>query len=183
MVIYRDKRNLDDIHSNSSKGWYLLQIKPNSSNIAKLNLQRQSFEVFFPHIEVSSKILKSSANSIVPLFPGYMFVAFDAVSRPCSWKKINNTFGVSKIINFGRKFQPIRTKDMVSLMKRCDDNGKLHKLKNPKIGDDISILYGPFEDFVGTIEKIDSVKRVCILIELLGRKTSVMLDIDQILNT
>lgn len=182
MVTYHNKRNLNDIHSSSSIGWYLIQIKPNSSNIAMLNLRRQSFEVFFPHLEVSGETVKSKANPIVPLFPGYMFVAFDAVLNPCSWKKINNTFGVSKIINIGRKFQPIRAKDMVSLMKRCDDNGKLLKLKNPKIGDEINILYGPFENFVGTIEKIDSLKRVCILIELLGRKTRVALDMDQILN-
>ena len=44
-----------------------------------LNLRRQSFEVFFPHLEVSGETVKSKANPIVPLFPGYMFVAFDAV--------------------------------------------------------------------------------------------------------
>ncbi len=107
--------------------WYLVQIKPNSYRIAERALQRQGYSVFCPLLEISQ--VRAGRSSLVkkPLFPGYLFVAFDPLDAP--WRAINNTHGVSRLVTFGENYPPaVPNALVVSLMSRCDEEGKLLQL-------------------------------------------------------
>ena len=81
-----------------SKEWFILQFKSNSHLIAAKNLTRQGFEIFLPLHDTTSRRLSRFVNTSKPLFPGYMFIRFDRAES--KWHKINNTYGVSRIITF-----------------------------------------------------------------------------------
>ena len=41
---------------NNVKKWFVVQIKPNSYNLANRNLKRQEFETFFPKMMITKRI-------------------------------------------------------------------------------------------------------------------------------
>jgi len=82
----------------SIKSWFILQYKPNAHRVALRNLQRQGFETFLPLHEVTQKKSTKFVLDVRPLFPGYMFVAFELESAP--WRKINSTMGVLRLVSF-----------------------------------------------------------------------------------
>ena len=121
-----------------SKEWFILQFKSNSHHIAAKNLNRQGFEVFLPLQNTTSRKASRFINSNRPLFPGYMFIRFDKAES--EWHKINNTYGVSRLITFNSILKSIPTTFVDHLKKRYDLSGKLIPVKKLKKGDQVTVL-------------------------------------------
>ena len=154
-----------------SEEWFILQFKSNSHHQAKKNLTRQGFEVFLPLDDTTSRNLSRFVSTSKPLFPGYMFIRFDK-AKP-EWHKINNTYGVSRLITFNSIIKPIPTTFVHSLMKRYDLLGKLIPTEKLKKGDQVKVLKGPFANFIATVEEYEADQRIWILIDLMGRKSRI----------
>ena len=154
-----------------SKEWFILQFKSNSHHQATRNLTQQGFETFLPLHDTTSRKLSRFVNTSKPLFPGYMFIRFDRAES--EWHKINNTYGVSRLITFNSILKSIPTSFVDSLMKRCDSSGKLLPIAKFKKGDNIKVLTGPFADIIATVEKYEANHRIWILMDLMGRKTKI----------
>ena len=152
-----------------SKEWFILQFKTNSHLQAKKNLSRQGFETFLPLHNITSRVASRFVSTTRPLFPGYMFVSFDRAES--EWHKINNTYGVSRLITFNSILKSIPTKFIDSLMKRYDSSGKLLPIQKFKKGDQVSVLTGPLANFIASVEKYEADQRIWILMDLMGRKT------------
>jgi transcriptional antiterminator RfaH len=161
-----------------SKEWYILQHKHNAHHKAVKNLNQQGFKTFLPlYFETLHK-----ANRITkvkkPLFPGYMFIKFDRIN--CQWGKINNTYGVSRLITFDSNLKCVPTELIDNLMKRCDFSGVLLPKKIYKSGDKVKVLEGPFANFFATVERYETEQRIWILMDLLGRKTKIQSSSDNL---
>jgi transcriptional antiterminator RfaH len=154
-----------------SKEWFILQFKPNSHHQATKNLTRQGFEVFLPLSDTTSRKLSRFIHTSKPLFPGYMFIRFNRAES--EWHKINNTYGVSRLITFNSILRSIPTNFVDSLMKRYDLSGKLLPIQKLKKGDQVTVLTGPFANFIATVEKYEADQRIWILMDLMGRKTKI----------
>ena len=154
-----------------SKEWFILQFKPNSHHLAAKNLTQQGFEVFLPLHDTTSRKLSRFINTSKPLFPGYMFIKFDRTEP--EWHKINNTYGVSRLITFNSILKSIPTSLVDSLMKQYDLLGKSLPIQKLKKGDQVTVLTGPFADFIATVEKYEADQRIWILMDLMGRKTKI----------
>ena len=150
-----------------AKSWYLIQLKPNSHQIAARNLIRQGFEIFLPLQEVTKRKEAKFANVLRPLFPGYMFVSFDPESAP--WRKINSTLGVARLVGFGVDPAIVPLQFITDLKNRCDANGKIIVSQSLCSGDDVFLLSGPFANFVATVEQIDPEKRVWLLLNFMEK--------------
>ena len=159
------------------KKWFILQFKPNSHRLAKLNLHRQGFKSFLPMHEYTKFKYNRYVSNLRPLFPGYMFVAFNPESGP--WKQINCTTGVSKLVSFGNQPKPVPLDLMSGLMSRCDADGKLLPSKRLNKGDTVEILMGPFANYIAKVETIDADQRVWVLMELMGQLTRISIDPNQ----
>ena len=160
------------------KKWFLLQFKSNSHILAERNLHRQGFETFLPMHEITKHIYNRYVSDLRPLFPGYMFVAFDPESGP--WSQINCTIGVSKLVSFGDQPSPIPLDLISGLMARCSSGGKLLPPNQLNKGDAVQILTGPFANYVAEVETIDANQRVWVLMELMGRVTPISVEINQL---
>jgi transcriptional antiterminator RfaH len=154
-----------------SKEWFILQFKSNSHHQAAKNLTRQGFETFLPLHDTTSRKSSRFINTSKPLFPGYMFIRFNRAES--EWNKINNTYGVSRLITFNSNLKSIPTSFVDSLMKRYYSSGKLLPIVKFKKGDNVKVLTGPFADFIATIEKYEADQRIWILMDLMGRKINI----------
>ena len=154
-----------------SKEWFILQFKSNSHHLAAKNLNRQGFETFLPLHETTSRRLSRFINTSKPLFPGYMFIRFDKAES--EWHKINNTYGVSRLITFNSVLKSIPTEFIDSLILRFDLSCKLLPIHKLKKGDQVTVLKGPFANFIATVEKYETEQRIWILMDLMGRKTKI----------
>lgn len=161
--------------------WYLAQTKPNAHAVAERNLQRQGFVTFLPLQDVTERKTSRFVSQLRPLFPGYLFVEVDESKAP--WRAINGTLGVARLVSFGARPQPVPDDLVASLQARCDAAGHLRPVADLAAGDNVAILRGPFAKFAATIEEISADQRVWVLLDLMGQKTRVQLDSDQVEKT
>ena len=81
-----------------------------------------------------------------------MFITFNRAET--KWRKINNTYGVSRLVTFNSTLKSIPEIFINNLMNRYDLSGKLLPIKKLKKGDQVKLLKGPFANYTSTIEKI-----------------------------
>jgi len=154
-----------------SKEWFILQFKANSHQQAVKNLNRQGFETFLPLHNTTSRKASQFINTSQPLFPGYMFVTFDKAES--KWHKINNTYGVLRLVTFNSILKSIPATFINNLMKRYDLSGKLLPMQKLKKGDQVKVLNGPFANFIATVEEHETDQRIWVLMDLMGRKIKI----------
>ena len=154
-----------------SKEWFILQFKSNAHHQANKNLNQQGFETFLPLHDTTSRNASRFINAKRPLFPGYMFITFDRADS--KWHKINNTYGVSRLVTFNSSLRSIPDIFVTNLMKRCDLSGNLLPIKKLKKGDQVKLIKGPFVNLAATIEKYEDDQRIWVLMDLMGRVTKI----------
>lgn len=158
--------------------WFLAQLKPNCANIADKNLKRQGFNTFLPMEEETRPRNGKYVTAMRPLFPGYIFVAFD-VTRGF-WRTVNSTYGITRLVSLGKEPTAVPLDLVSQLMLRCDANGKLLPPKLLKPGDQVMLTKGPFANFVAEVEAIAPDRRVWVLMEIMGGQTRVAVGADQL---
>ena len=158
----------DGLHQPEDKPWFLVQLKPNGLNRAVLNLERQLVATFMPRHNQKASAGKPAKT--VPLFPGYLFVSFDALEMP--FRTINATFGVARFVSFGDTFpRALPEKLIAGLMGRCDAAGMLKPIDDLRVREKVRITSGPFVDFIAVVDSLKTQDRVRVLFELMGQPT------------
>lgn len=158
--------------------WFLAQFKPNSHNIAERNLVQQGFRTFLPMQEQTKRARGKFITQMRPLFPGYLFVAFDVLRG--GWRAVNSTYGITRLVSLGKEPTPVPPDLVNQLMLRCDREGKLLAPRLLEPGDEVIMTKGPFTDFVATIERVAPQQRVYVLMELMGAQTRVAVSADHL---
>jgi len=164
----------------SVKSWFLLQYKPNSHRVALRNLQRQGFETFLPTKDTSKRKSSKFVQQPKPLFPGYMFVAFERDRG--SWRQIKSTIGVSRLVSFDGQPRELPMDLVSGLILRCDATGKILPPTQLSAGDKVQVLSGPFANFIATVENIDERHRIWVLMDFMGRGTRMQVQLKQLKN-
>ena len=158
--------------------WFLVQLKPNSHNIAERNLRRQGVQTFLPLQEITRRQQTRFVSELRPLFPGYMFVRLDPDSWP--WRKINATYGVSRIVSIRDVPARVPSGLVESLIQRCDARGSILIGGSLRRGDEVKVVEGPFAEFAATIETVDADRRVWLLLDFMGQTTRIQVRASQI---
>tara|TARA_B100001093_G_C26846763_1_gene1023186 strand:+ start:2934 stop:3452 length:519 start_codon:yes stop_codon:yes gene_type:complete len=148
------------------KNWFISQIKPNSYDIAIRNLERQGFETFLPKMEITMRNGNRFIYKNRNVFPGYLFVGFD--SNIILWTKINNTYGVSRVLSFNEKPSEISYDLIKALKSRYQTNSVSIQKENLQKGDVIKFNNGPFADLIARVENMDEKNRIYVLLEAMG---------------
>jgi len=158
--------------------WFLAQLKPNCARIADKHLTRQGFQTFLPVEEETRQRNGKFVTANRPLFPGYIFVAFDAAHG--HWRQVNSTYGITRLVSFGKEPAAVPLDLVSQIMLRCDADGKLLPPKVLKPGDQVALTKGPFANFVAEVEKIERDQRVWVLMEIMGGQKRVAVGADQL---
>ena len=159
---------------NEDKKWFVVQIKPNSCDLANRNLERQGFETFLPKMSVTNRKNNKFVAKDVFVFPGYIFVSFN--TKLVSWTSINNTYGVSRIICFNQKPAEISSNLILELKKRYYFNQLLTENNKLQTGDRIKMYTGPFAEFFAKVESVDNNNPIWVLLEYAGKSKRLKLE-------
>ena len=151
--------------------WYLVQVKPNGYRLAERNLARQGFTCFQPMVRATERRGAHFRPVSRPLFPGYLFVAFDPARAP--WRKINSTAGVSRLLSLGNVPQEVPKGLVAELRARLDAEGHVTLADNVEVGDRVEIQSGPFAGFLGEVARLAPEARAHLLVDLMGRQARV----------
>src|SRR3954468_22766757 len=159
----------------TSPRWFLVYARPRSESKARLNLAAQGFRTFLPQIRKTVRHARQLRTTKVPLFPRYLFVELD-LGRD-RWLSIRSTIGVSSLFT-SSEGQPVPVPRGIveTLLERCD--GELVTLNmDLKAGQRVRLLSGPFADLIGKIERLDSLSRVRVLLELMSSAVPITVDV------
>ena len=158
--------------------WFLAQLRPNSAHIAERNLKWQGFQTFLPRHEETRRIRDKFVTAVRPLFPGYIFVAFDAEGG--LWRTVNSTVGVTRLVSFSLYPTSVPTDIVTLLLDRCDATGTLQPPRQLQPGDKVHLMTGPFANFAAEIEKTAADQRVWVLMDIMGGRTRVLVEPEQL---
>lgn len=152
--------------------WYVVKTKPRQEKRASINLKNQSFKVISP-------LIKNSIDC-EPLFPSYIFVSFDINKN--FWPKINNSYGVSKLVSFNGVPKELNSNFIDYLKEVIDENGFIKKnFFNFKENQSVQINNGAFKGFFAKVIKKVGKERVKLMINFFERKTIITLNEDCLL--
>lgn len=157
--------------------WFAVVSKPRQEKTALENLQRQGFECFLPMAENPYQRRSKKHQRIVePLFPRYLFLKANASQQNLA--PVRSTKGVLSMVRFGIELAVV-PESVIHAIKACveKDTG-LIKIKpvSIKAGDKVRVFDGPLAGISGIVQEKNSNNRTLILMELLGRPTTVELD-------
>lgn len=165
---------------NIEKKWVIVQIKPNSYNMAVRNLERQGFETFVPKMKVTTRKENRFIYKDAYVFLGYMFVCVD-VQRG-NWTKIKNTYGVSKLLVFNNKPCVISHEIIMELKDRYEVNITPSYKETYKKGDFVKFRGGPFFDLIAKIEEFGNKNSIYVLLEFMGSYKKLKLNLNKNMN-
>jgi len=168
------------MYQNLVKKWLVAQIKPKSYDTAVRNLERQGFETFLPKMKVTIRKENRFIYKDVYVFTGYMFVGVDTQS--CNWNRINNTYGVSKLLVFNNKPSEISHNLIMALKIIYEAKIALSPKENLKKGDLIKFKRGPFLDLIAKIESVSEKNRIYVLLEVMGGYQKLKLNLNEKIN-
>jgi transcriptional antiterminator RfaH len=159
--------------------WFVAETLPRKEVLAVEHLRRQAFQSFCPRFRKLRSHARKREQVLVPLFPNYVFVRFDPDCQP--WRSINGTLGVRHLIGSERnRPQPMPAAAMEYILTRCDDDVVTQLVDQPRTGQAVRIVSGPFTDSLASIETMDDRGRVSVLLDILGRRASVRLTLDSL---
>lgn len=112
------------------------------------------------------------------VFPGYILIEMNMTDD--AYKLVKSTSGVTGFVQSGNKPVPLEDYEVTRIMKNLEKSKEAPKIAWQK-GDAIRVVDGPFADFSGRIEEVNSDReRLKVLINIFGRDTPVELEFTQV---
>lgn len=160
--------------------WFVAQTHPRAEAKAAEQLNRQGFCVYLPHFLKRRRHARRVDTVVAPLFPRYLFVGVDMATQ--RWLSIRSTIGVSRLICNGNVPAAVPNGIVDALKQREDEAGFIQLNQRPhfRLGDEIRVLEGAFTGTLGMFEGMTDNERVTILLDLLGRKVRVSLNVEAV---
>lgn len=157
--------------------WYAAYTHPRKEDVAAENLARQSFDVFLPRYLKRRSHARKVEQVPAPLFPRYVFVAFDALES--TWRTIRSTRGVIDLVRNG--LDPVPVPDIIisEIRRREDETGLvlLGQSLHLADGDTFRIESGPLSSHLAIFKAKRDESRVIALLRILGREVTVQVPI------
>lgn len=187
MVINVDNEEKDLTLEEREKNakWYVIHTYSGHENKVKANMEAMVlnrkmedliFDIQVPMEEYVENKDGSKKVKERKMFPSYVLVKM--IMNDESWYLVRNTRGVTGFVGPASKPVPLSDEEVLAL--GVSDSKEF--FGNFEIGEEVKVISGPFNDFVGKIESFNYEKsKVKVLISMFGRDTLVELDFNQII--
>ncbi len=131
-------------------------------------------EVSIP-LETVTEITDNGPKTVErKVFPGYVLVKMVLTDE--TWHLVRNVRGVTGFVGSGNKAIPLTDEEIAALGVE-----KREVVVNYQVGDNVKIINGALESFLGTVEEIDlDHSKVRVVVSMFGRETPVELELDEI---
>jgi transcriptional antiterminator NusG len=112
------------------------------------------------------------------ILPGYVLIQMELSDQ--SWQIVRNTPAVTGFVGSGDKPVPLKEEEVNQILKQMEAEAPKLKI-GFREGQSVRVTEGPFVDFIGAVDSINSEKgKVRVLLSLFGRETPVELDFLQV---
>jgi len=171
----------------NQKGWFVIHTYSGYEERVKKNLEQriklmdggdEIAEVVIP-TEVEIEVRDGQRRNVdKKILPGYILVQMKMTDQ--SWNIVRNTPGVTGFVGSGNKPMPLQQNEVDQILKQMAAEAPKVKVGFRK-GQSVRVTNGPFIDFVGVVDDINTTKgKVKVLLSLFGRETPVELDFLQV---
>lgn len=163
--------------------WYVIHTYSGYENKVASTLQttveNRGLQDMIPDVKVPTEIVTeikddgSSKEVERKLFPGYVFVKM--VYTDETWYVVRNIRGCTGFVGPSSKPVPLTENEVYKM----GVESRVVEVAYD-VGDQVRIIDGPLEDFVGIVEELDTDKNyVKVVISMFGRETPVELELNQ----
>lgn len=169
------------------KSWYVVhtysgyenKVKANlEKRIESMNMEEKIFRILVPmedEVEIKDGKKKITKRKV---FPGYVLV--EMFMTDDSWYVVRNTPGVTGFVGSGSKPIPLEDSEATRIIRRMG-GGEVRARIDFSEGENVRVVNGPFENFIGQIEEINIDKgKVRVMISMFGRETPIELEFIQV---
>ncbi|NLW07508.1 MAG: transcription termination/antitermination protein NusG [Clostridia bacterium] len=169
------------------KQWYVIHTYSGYENKVKANLEKRVesmnmgdkiFRVIVPtedEVQIKDGKRKITKRKV---YPGYVMV--EMILTDASWYVVRNTPGVTGFVGSGNKPIPLQETEVKQILQTMGVEEPRPRI-DVVIGENVRVISGPFENFIGTIEEIQPDKgKLRVLVSMFGRETPIELDFSQI---
>jgi len=170
-----------------AKTWYAVHTYSGHENKVKTNIERRAeslglkekiSRILVPVEEETRTRNGRRTNIKRKVFPGYLLIEMELDDT--TWYLVKNTIGVTGFVSSGNKPVPLQEREIANILESLGDGARKAKPTWSK-GEVVRVTSGPFADFTGNIEEVNSDKeKIKVLISIFGRDTPVELDFSQI---
>ncbi len=171
------------------KKWYIINTQTGCEATAKASIEdrikREKLESHFGEILIPSEnvveLIKGQKQTRSrKFFPGYIFVQM--VMSDQTWHLVKNASKVSGFVGGRMRPPEVPEHEVLRVTEQMAGTAEKPKAKIKfDIGDNITVVDGPFSNFNGTVEEINEDKgKVKVLVSIFGRPTPVELDFVQV---
>ncbi len=167
--------------------WYVIHTYSGQENsvrerllkrIESMGLDDQVYEVLVPTDERIQ--VKDGKRTTVEerVFPGYALVRMRMTEQ--SWHAVRYTPGVTGFVSSGTTPVPLEDAEVDAIQNRMAEEKPRPKI-DLEIGENVRVVSGPFDGFMGTVNEIDARQgKVHVMVNMFGRETPVELDFTQV---
>jgi len=184
------------------RAWYVVHTYSGYEDRVKTNLDQRIksmeaedlvFRVIVPSVDEIE--IRDGQRRTVPrkIFPGYVLVQMidlkqedtgaseaDKAQSSKAWTVVRNSPGVTGFVGSGTTPTPLEEAEVRSIIRQMKAEEPVVKVGFQE-GQSVRVIDGPFSDFVGTVEEINTEKgKVKVTVSMFGRETPVELDFLQV---
>lgn len=172
------------------KRWYIIHAysgfeKKVAQSILEQAAQKgltDSFEqVVVPTEEVVEVRRGKKVQAERKFFPGYVLAKMDM--NDATWQLVKTTPKVTGFLGGkGIRPQPITDAEAATIFQQAEEGAKsVRNTVHFDIGEQVKVIDGPFESFIGTVEDVDDDRlKLKVSVSIFGRATPVELNFDQV---
>ncbi len=159
--------------------WYVVYTQPKREQVALCNLEQQGFEAYLPQYKTFKKSPVGVLAAFEPMFPRYVFFRPGHAGHSISGAR--STRGVAFVLSFG--FNPALLKpEQLLAIRACEserNRADLAEVSPFPPGLQVRLRHCSLQGLEGLVKSV-SAKRVTLLLELLGRQTTVNVEHHQL---
>ncbi|KHT46307.1 transcription/translation regulatory transformer protein RfaH [Vibrio sinaloensis] len=157
------------------KQWYLLYCKRSEQQRAKMHLENQGVECYYPEIQIEKMVRGKRQVKKEPLFPSYIFARFDVEQGP-TFTTIRSTRGVVDFVRRGALPQILQGDLIVTLKDLETEREGLMQAGLPEKGDTVNVATGQFAGMEAIYQEPDGERRSILLVNMLSKQVEVTVD-------
>jgi transcriptional antiterminator RfaH len=163
---------LEPLCEGRAPAWFCVRSQPKHEHIAAAHLAKDpEIEVYLPRIRFKRATRRGPVWFTEALFPNYLFVRFDLSDN---LRKVCHARGVRGVVHFGHRW-PVVPDSAIAELRLALGGEQVHSIPEKlQLGEAVRIAGGAFDGLRAIITRvIPSRERVAVLLEFLGRQTTV----------
>ena len=160
------------MESFENNDWFALRVRSNCEKVVAASLKGRGYEEFLPLYRKLSRRAGPAKEIELPLFPGYVFGAFDVNRR----LPVLTIPGVLHVVGVGRVPEPIDREEMLAIERFVESGLAVEPWPFLKTGEGVLVERGPLAGLEGILVQIKSSHRLVVSLSLLQRSVAVEID-------